>query len=334
MPGARRRLLLPGDRAQPRVITAHYILPPEPPRAPAPRRPPGLRRDGRGDRPLRVRRRPPARGGRARPGTGQGDPPRGLRLPDQAPRAERRCPPELAEAEGPVILFFGLLRPYKGIDTLIEAFARIGGGAELWIVGNPRMPLAPLREAAARARAPSASSPASSTRPRSRSCSAAPTRRPALPRRPSTRASSTRRWPSASRWCCRRSAASPSSRASTAPRASSRPAIRPRWPRRSAELTSERGGEGGAGGGRRAAPARAPSPGTRSPRRPSQLYRELLARAAMIPALLESGLLGVGRPDRLHPRRLPPGAVADQPPARRPAPSPSPPRRRRSRASR
>ncbi len=50
-----------------------------------------------------------------------------------------------------MILFFGLLRPYKGIDTLIEAFARIGAAAELWIVGNPRMPLAPLREAAARA---------------------------------------------------------------------------------------------------------------------------------------------------------------------------------------
>ena len=52
-----------------------------------------------------------------------------------------------------MILFFGLLRPYKGLDTLLEAFAEIEG-AELWIVGNPRMDLEPLRAAAARARGP------------------------------------------------------------------------------------------------------------------------------------------------------------------------------------
>ena len=63
---------------------------------------------------------------------------------------ERRLPPELAAVEGPVILFFGLLRPYKGIDTLLEAFAGIEG-AELWIAGMPRMPLEPLEELAARA---------------------------------------------------------------------------------------------------------------------------------------------------------------------------------------
>jgi glycosyltransferase involved in cell wall biosynthesis len=59
-------------------------------------------------------------------------------------------PPELAAVEGPVILFFGLLRPYKGIDVLLEAFRDVEG-AELWIVGMPRMPLEPLRELAARA---------------------------------------------------------------------------------------------------------------------------------------------------------------------------------------
>jgi glycosyltransferase involved in cell wall biosynthesis len=63
---------------------------------------------------------------------------------------EQPLPEELAGVEGPVILFFGLLRPYKGIDTLLEAFARIEG-AELWIAGMPRMPLEPLRELAARA---------------------------------------------------------------------------------------------------------------------------------------------------------------------------------------
>jgi glycosyltransferase involved in cell wall biosynthesis len=49
-----------------------------------------------------------------------------------------------------VLLFFGLLRAYKGIDTLLRAFRRLSG-AELWIVGNPRMDIGPLRELAAEA---------------------------------------------------------------------------------------------------------------------------------------------------------------------------------------
>ena len=61
------------------------------------------------------------------------------RLEHEAP-----LPPELAEVEGPVVLFFGLLRPYKGVDVLLEAWRGIGG-AELWIVGMPRMRLEPLR---------------------------------------------------------------------------------------------------------------------------------------------------------------------------------------------
>jgi glycosyltransferase involved in cell wall biosynthesis len=68
------------------------------------------------------------------------------RLPE-----ERPLPPELAAVEGPVVLFFGLLRPYKGVDLLIEAFNEIDG-AELWVVGMPRMPLEPLRELAAEVR--------------------------------------------------------------------------------------------------------------------------------------------------------------------------------------
>jgi glycosyltransferase involved in cell wall biosynthesis len=67
------------------------------------------------------------------------------RLPVESP-----LPRELGEAEGPVILFFGLLRPYKGIDVLLEAFAHIDG-AELWIAGKPRMDVGPLREKASRA---------------------------------------------------------------------------------------------------------------------------------------------------------------------------------------
>ncbi len=59
----------------------------------------------------------------------------------------RPLPAELAAVEGPVVLFFGLLRPYKGVETLLQAWRGITG-AELWIVGRPRIPLEPLRAAA------------------------------------------------------------------------------------------------------------------------------------------------------------------------------------------
>jgi glycosyltransferase involved in cell wall biosynthesis len=72
------------------------------------------------------------------------------KLPEEKP-----LPPELEGAEGPVILSFGLLRPYKGIENLLEAYRRmvvaVPAPAELWIVGNPRMDVAPLRELAAQA---------------------------------------------------------------------------------------------------------------------------------------------------------------------------------------
>jgi len=58
-------------------------------------------------------------------------------------------PAELAGARGPVVLMFGLLRPYKGLDVLLEAWrgmapgsgAGESAGAQLWIVGMPRMDL-------------------------------------------------------------------------------------------------------------------------------------------------------------------------------------------------
>src|SRR5205823_414632 len=68
---------------------------------------------------------------------------------------ERRLPPELAGDSSlgrPVVLCFGLLRPYKGIDVLLEAWRGIEG-AELWIVGAPRMDIDPLPAAAAPAAA-------------------------------------------------------------------------------------------------------------------------------------------------------------------------------------
>jgi glycosyltransferase involved in cell wall biosynthesis len=46
-------------------------------------------------------------------------------------------PPELAPPRRPAVLFFGLLRPYKGLDVLYDAWRRIDVDAELWVVGQP-----------------------------------------------------------------------------------------------------------------------------------------------------------------------------------------------------
>lgn len=56
-------------------------------------------------------------------------------------------PPELAAVDKPVVLCFGLIRPYKGIDVLLDAWRGIDD-AELWVVGLPKTDLAPLRAAA------------------------------------------------------------------------------------------------------------------------------------------------------------------------------------------
>lgn len=72
-------------------------------------------------------------------------------LPAGGPAATppRALPPELAAVprEKPVVLCFGLLRPYKGVDVLLEAWRGIED-AELWVVGLPKMDVAPLRAAA------------------------------------------------------------------------------------------------------------------------------------------------------------------------------------------
>jgi glycosyltransferase involved in cell wall biosynthesis len=48
------------------------------------------------------------------------------------------------QTEKPVVLCFGLMRPYKGIDVLLEAWRGIQD-AELWVAGMPRMDIAHLR---------------------------------------------------------------------------------------------------------------------------------------------------------------------------------------------
>jgi glycosyltransferase involved in cell wall biosynthesis len=146
IPGLDVRILPP---LRPRAMTAHYVLPPQPSRR-------ALRsahrvfasmdavvahsehgaarlRDEVGLDPAKVRVIP------------HGAFDYLTKLPEEKP-----LPAELEGAEGTVILSFGLLRPYKGIEQLLEAFRQVRD-AELWIVGNPRMEVGPLRELAAAA---------------------------------------------------------------------------------------------------------------------------------------------------------------------------------------
>ncbi len=60
-----------------------------------------------------------------------------------AERAPGRPPPPWQTGK-PVVLFFGLMRPYKGIEVLLQAWRGIDS-AELWIAGMPRMDVSALR---------------------------------------------------------------------------------------------------------------------------------------------------------------------------------------------
>jgi glycosyltransferase involved in cell wall biosynthesis len=139
--------LLPSLR--PRVMTAHYILPPQPSR----RRVRSAHRVFGAMNAVVAHSEHGATRLREEVGLDPGQVrviPHGAfdyltKLPEEKP-----LPPELEGAEGPVVLSFGLLRPYKGIEHLLKAFRRVRG-AELWIVGNPRMDIRPLRELAAEA---------------------------------------------------------------------------------------------------------------------------------------------------------------------------------------
>ncbi|MGN6258862.1 MAG: glycosyltransferase family 4 protein [Solirubrobacterales bacterium] len=142
------RLLPP---LHPRVMTAHYILPPQPSRRQARS---AHRVFGAMDAVVahsehgatRLREEVGLDPGKVRVV------PHGAfdyltKLPEEKP-----LPAELEGAEGPVILSFGLLRPYKGIENLLEAYRRMAVAVpappELWIVGNPRMDVESLRKLA------------------------------------------------------------------------------------------------------------------------------------------------------------------------------------------
>jgi glycosyltransferase involved in cell wall biosynthesis len=145
MPGLDIRLL---PSLRPRVMTAHYILPPNPSRrAVASARRVFAAMDA-------VVAHSEHSAARLREEVGL-DPERVRVIPHGAfdyltrlGEEEKPLPAELEGARGPVVLSFGLLRPYKGIENLLAAFASLGPEAELWIVGNPRMSVEPLRQLA------------------------------------------------------------------------------------------------------------------------------------------------------------------------------------------
>jgi glycosyltransferase involved in cell wall biosynthesis len=66
---------------------------------------------------------------------------------DRADAASASHTPPPFQTERPVVLCFGLMRPYKGIDVLLEAWRGIDA-AELWIAGAPRMDISALIAAA------------------------------------------------------------------------------------------------------------------------------------------------------------------------------------------
>lgn len=157
MPRFDHRLI---SRRQPRVMTAHYILPPGPTRRQLSEAndvfgsmDAVIAHSHRGARRLTAELGLPEERVRVIP---HGAFDYLTRLPEEKP-----LPPELAkpnpawdgdpESRPPVVLFFGLLRPYKGIDVLIRAAEQLAAptgevAPELWIVGNPRMDLNELQE--------------------------------------------------------------------------------------------------------------------------------------------------------------------------------------------
>jgi glycosyltransferase involved in cell wall biosynthesis len=62
-------------------------------------------------------------------------------------RPQPALPRELADDGSPVVLSYGLIRPYKGTETLLRAWRGIAG-AQLWIVGRPMMDISALQAAA------------------------------------------------------------------------------------------------------------------------------------------------------------------------------------------
>jgi glycosyltransferase involved in cell wall biosynthesis len=123
--------LLP--RRRPRVLTAHDVLP----REPKPSQLAGQRKLYERMDAIVVHSEHGA--GRLRDELGL-DPAKVHVIPHGVLDNLAAVPPESLFAKTkPVVLFFGLIRPYKGLDVLLEAWRRALPDAELWVVGMPRM---------------------------------------------------------------------------------------------------------------------------------------------------------------------------------------------------
>ncbi len=132
----------PSGARRPLVLTAHDVLPREPRPGSSPRS------GGCMSGSTRSSSTPPTAATRLTGELGV-DPVRVHVIPHGAFAHLADCPPQPPpfETDKPVVLCFGLMRPYKGIDLLLEAWREIDE-AELWIAGMPKFDISHLRRAA------------------------------------------------------------------------------------------------------------------------------------------------------------------------------------------
>ena len=288
---------------RPRVLTAHDVLPREPRARPARRPAPALRA-----RWTRSSCTPSTAPARLRdelgldPAQGPRDPARRVRRPRRARR--RAAAAELSATTRPVVLFFGLMRPYKGARRAARGVARgERPDAELWVVGH-----AADGHRAAACHAPPACASAlrfvAGARARRR-CSAPPTSSCCPTARSTSPACCSPRWRSASRCCSPRVGGFPEI-AARARRSSSPPGDPDALARRSSALLADparlraagrrvarrRGRPVRLGRDRRAARSRSTRRSRRRRRGPARSRPSWRGRDAPLAGVEEPGALG------------------------------------------
>lgn len=78
--------------------------------------------------------------------------PHGILKLDRNGADEQRAQHQRPVKDEKIVLFWGTIKPYKGVDVLVHAFAKLPrylrNQARLWIVGRPRMPVESLKRVA------------------------------------------------------------------------------------------------------------------------------------------------------------------------------------------